>query len=710
MLPPKITSFLVKVASRCNLNCDYCYVYHHADQSWKTMPKVLSIENRKLFVRRLAEYILQAQITRATVVFHGGEPLLAGAESLAIFASEIRAASSAEIDISLQTNGTLLSKSALHHLEGAGINISLSLDGPQLVNDKHRVSIKGLSTFHRTMEAFRRLEGRTSFSGVIAVIDPYTPPEQIFSFFSSRQLPNLDFLLPDAHHFRRPPGRDADQSLYERWLIRAFDIWIDQFPHLPVRSFEALLDVICGLPSRTDAFGFGDVSLISIETDGSYHDLDVLKITKDGATSLGSTMADTTIADIAASAPIAAHRRLLRKEGLCHRCQQCPIVDICAGGSLAHRFGPRDFDHPTVYCQEMLALVGHVHQRLSVMVRDGCLPRPVPVIGEVDLCAFERAESASDVMHELLARMHEDARREFIETVAHIDSTQEPSVHTILNSPLHIQAKLAMRPGAIAWRRVMAAQLAGRCVRDVDGEMITADSSYLKYLVSVSSDESKLIVGERDPWLRAPFGAAIIFERAAVVTKAQGLVDDALSIIQRWRPDLGKEMRNACRVIQLIRDPSAASDKIVSFSDNSVPGALYVSVVQGVGLIDPYDLADSLIHEHRHQKLYLLEKLFPLTETTDMLIESPWREDRRPPIGLIHAVFVFVELQRFWMFVYGHGPVRLKERAFRQLYDTNKRLANAFVTLKECPLTDAGKSLVSVLQTVVDSEIVLKTR
>ncbi len=671
------------------------------------MPKVLSLENRKLFVRRLAEYILQAQITRATVVFHGGEPLLAGAESLATFASEIRTASSAEIDICLQTNGTLLSKSALHHLEGAGINISLSLDGPQFVNDKHRVSIKGLSTFHRTMEAFHRLEGRTSFSGVIAVIDPYTPPEQIFSFFSSRQLPNLDFLLPDAHHFRQPLGRDADRSLYERWLIRAFDIWIDQFPHLPVRSFEALLDVICGLPSRTDAFGFGDVSLISIETDGSYHDLDVLKITKDGATSLGSTMADTTVADIAASVQIAAHRRLLRREGLCHQCQQCPIVDICAGGSLAHRFGPRDFDHPTVYCQEMLALVGHVRQRLSVMIRDGRLPRPARVMGEVALCSFERAENASDVMHELLARSHEVARRDFMKTIAHFGSSTEPSVHTILNSPVHTQAKLATRPGAIAWRRVMAAQLAGRCVRDVGGNPITADISYLEYLVSVSSDDNKLVVSDSDPWLRAPFGTDIIFEGASVVAKTRGLIDDALSIIQGWRPDLGEEMRSACRVIQLIRDPSAAPDKIVSFSDNSVPGALYVSVVQGRGLIDPYDLADSLIHEHRHQKLYLLEKWFPITETTDMLVASPWREDRRPPTGLIHAVFVFVELQRFWMFVYRQGPRRLKERALRQLWVTNERLASAFVTLKGCPLTDVGQTLVSVLQKVVDSEIVL---
>ena len=49
---PKLTSFLVKVASRCNLDCDYCYVYHHADQSWRAMPEVLSPGDREAFATR----------------------------------------------------------------------------------------------------------------------------------------------------------------------------------------------------------------------------------------------------------------------------------------------------------------------------------------------------------------------------------------------------------------------------------------------------------------------------------------------------------------------------------------------------------------------------------------------------------------------------------------------------------------------------------
>ena len=154
-----------------------------------------------------------------------------------------------------------------------------------------------------------------------------------------------------------------------------------------------------------------------------------------------------------------------------------------------------------------------------------------------------------------------------------------------------------------------------------------------------------------------------------------------------------------------MRDPLAHPEKIVSFSDNSVPGALYVSVWQGDRLIDPYDLADSLVHEHRHQKLYLLERIAPTVETTDLAVVSPWREDLRPPSGLLHAVFVFVELRRFWAHVRDHGPARLHNRAVNQLQDTDEHLALAFATLETCPLTDAGRQLTAVLQRAARAEL-----
>lgn len=711
MAPARFTSFLVKVASRCNLDCDYCYVYHHADQSWRTMPQLLSPDNQRAFARRLAEYVMAAELKSCVVVFHGGEPLLMGADKLAAFAELLRSSTSATVEIGLQTNGLLLTEPVLTILEEADIAVSLSLDGPRAVNDKHRTTKKRRSSFNRVLAGLSLLKQHPKiFAGIIAVIDPETPPEELFAFFDEHQPPKLDFLLPDSHHLRPPQGRAEDPDLYSRWLTRAFDVWLEDYPHLPVRTFEALLDAVSGLPSTTDAFGLGDVSLITIETDGSYHDLDVLKVTRDGATRLGGTLVDTPILAIANSEGVAAHRQLLRTEGLCEKCQTCPIMDVCGGGSLPHRYGPDGFNQPTIYCGEMQALVGHVRERLESLLAAGQAPLP-ECPPDLDLSEFEEAERAAPVMDRLCSDASDAFVREVtkaIETLpADDDVAQQVQTRWAERNQSEREA-FALEPGVVAWQRARRAQANGHAVFAVDGAPLTATTEYLAAVLDqVRAKDILLVVGAVDPWLRLPFGQAIYFEDEQIARQARLVVEKALAIIDEWRPALGAEIRTACRAIQFVRDPLAHPDKIVSFSDNAVPGALYVSVLQGDQLIDPYDLADSLVHEHRHQKLYLLERIAPMTEPTEEKVASPWREDLRPPSGLLHAVFVFVELRRLWTYIRDKGPARLHNRAINQLRETDGHLADAFRTLEACPLTSAGRALVEVLKRAVEREVAL---
>ena len=696
-----ITSFLVKVASRCNLDCDYCYVYNHADQSWRSLPKLLSADDQAAFANRLSEYIVQKNLKHCAVVFHGGEPLLAGTANLVQFTENIRAATSATIDVGLQTNGLLLTEATIRAFEEADITVSLSLDGPREVNDKHRLSQRRRSSFDKVLAALERLKRHPKvFAGVIAVIDASTSPNDVLAFFDEHRPPKVDFLLPDAHHLCPPPGRSDVPDLYEKWQRQAFDLWLDQYPHLPIRTFEALLDTIAGLPSTTDAFGLGDVSLICIETDGSYHDLDVLKVTKDGATKIGGTVQDTSIAEIANSSHIAAHRRLLTKNGLCATCRTCPIVEICGGGSLPHRYGPNGFDNPTIYCREMTALVAHARARLKGLlqaptVASECLP------ADFDLERFERAELAQQEMSHLYREAKQILAKEFLEVISGVsdDSRAKELADAISQlEPDHLD-ELSFQPGAVAWQRARSAAVHGREVYSVDGHPVAANAEYLANLLERSDDLLRnLAVGCDDFWLRAPFGNTIYFESEDITASARPIVEEALAIIYEWRPALANELRQACRAIQFIRDPLAHPEKIVSFSDESVPGTLYVSVWQGDRLIDPYDLADSLVHEHRHQKLYLLERIAPTVHATEATVVSPWREDVRPPSGLLHAVFVFVELRRFWIHVRDHGPARLHNRAVSQIRETDHHLAEAFETLETCPLTDVGLGLVEVLK------------
>ncbi|HEX6369850.1 MAG TPA: cyclophane-forming radical SAM/SPASM peptide maturase YhhB [Longimicrobium sp.] len=366
--PVEFTAFLLKIASRCNLACDYCYMYQHADQSWRLQPKVMSNDILNRLAVRIAEYAQDADLGSIAIMFHGGEPLLAGPQRIADITRDLRAAvrQTTSIRFTVQTNGTLLNEEALSLLADAGVSVAISIDGGLTANDRHRRDHRGNSSFAAAQRALELLEHRPEvYAGIISVIDPFVDPEEVLGFLCPRDPPSLDLLLPDAHHERPPLGRDDDPGLYERWLVRAFDIWFDQYPHVPLRTFDSLLAACAGLPSETDAFGFGSVNMLTVETDGSYHSNDVLKITRTGATALRMHITEHSIAEAADSESIKLYNGLLQHSGLSPVCHRCPEVNVCGGGSVPHRYSNGGLMNPTVYCREMLSLISHARQRLS---------------------------------------------------------------------------------------------------------------------------------------------------------------------------------------------------------------------------------------------------------------------------------------------------------------------------------------------------------
>ena len=380
-------------------------MYEHNDQTWRKQPHLMSPETQQRIVERLAEYAEDAALEQMLVIFHGGEPLLYGPTRLAEFAQEIRRSTPhTQVDFSLQTNGILLDDACLDTLEAAEIGVSLSLDGPANSNDLHRRTPGGLSTFAKVMEALRRLQSRPGvFTGVIAMIDPSFPPAELLQFFADLDLPALDLLLPDANYTRPPVGRDAAPDLYRDWLLQAFDQWFDHHAAMPLRTFDELLSALVGAGGGTDAFGLGDISLLSIETDGSYHDLDVLKITKPGQTALGVDVRNTAIRDVAILPSLDARRRLLTLAGLAATCQSCPVVDVCGGGSVPHRYSSEGFANPTIYCREMLALIARAKERLTASVANEQHARSARGGAEVvDLAAFELAGQSMKIVTEIL--------------------------------------------------------------------------------------------------------------------------------------------------------------------------------------------------------------------------------------------------------------------------------------------------------------------
>jgi uncharacterized protein len=199
------------------------------------------------------------------------------------------------------------------------------------------------------------------------VIDLSVDPVEVIDYLASWNPPSIDFLLPLDNHERRPPGKTGTSGLsstpYGEWLVRAFDRW-GEIPDPPsVRTFQSIIQMLCGRDSMVESLGLLPVDLIVVEADGSLEAVDSLRTTYQGATKLGFNIFRDSFDD--AASHVAVKARQLGALSLARTCQQCPIVSVCGGGYLPHRWSAGNgFDNPSVYCADLKLIIGHVERAL----------------------------------------------------------------------------------------------------------------------------------------------------------------------------------------------------------------------------------------------------------------------------------------------------------------------------------------------------------
>ncbi|MDM8355155.1 radical SAM protein [Pandoraea communis] len=360
---------MVKVAERCNIDCDYCYMYQGVDQGWRQRPKFLSEPHLDQLVERLTEHRHAFPSARMTLEIHGGEPLLLGKRRTARFFEHLRhRLSEAELAIVTQSNGVLIDTSWLDLYAEFGATLGISCDGPPALHDRHRYDFEKQGTGARVEQAIRLClsypQSRRVFNGVLAVIDPNNDPVRILDYFRALGLSDVDFLLPDAN-FSAPP-RHIQAYTHARllaFLCRGFDAWlaIDD-PAFHVRIFETFIRGVLGRRSELDAFGGALAPITVVESDGSYRLLDVLSICKTDASYTGLGLEKHKLQDFVDLARA-------RYPEVHAACRECEAFVACGGGYVAHRFDGESYDNPSFYCSALVGFYRHVRahvNRLSI--------------------------------------------------------------------------------------------------------------------------------------------------------------------------------------------------------------------------------------------------------------------------------------------------------------------------------------------------------
>lgn len=368
--PTPFRDVVLKVHQRCNLACDYCYVYTLADQSWRDRPRVMSPSIWRAAAARMGEHATTHRLPSMRLILHGGEPLLVGPDQLDLLIADFRAAMpvGCRLDVQVQTNGVLLDRPMLDRLGAAGVAVGVSLDGPQADNDRHRRLPSGAGSFAAVDRALRLLGSApyvSSFAGILCTVDPTIDPMACYDTLVQYSPPLIDFLLPHAN-WSSPPPRGADATPYADWLITIFDRWYGAArQETRVGLFEDIMGLVLGGTGHSEQVGLSPVAVVVVETDGTIEQADSLKSAYPGACATGLTVLADSF-DLALSHPGVVARQIGLR-ALADTCRRCPVHSVCGGGHYAHRYlAGEGFRNPSVYCADMRRLIDHVIGRVTV--------------------------------------------------------------------------------------------------------------------------------------------------------------------------------------------------------------------------------------------------------------------------------------------------------------------------------------------------------
>ena len=175
------------------------------------------------------------------------------------------------------------------------------------------------------------------------------------------------------------------------------------------------------------------------------------------------------------------------------------------------------------------------------------------------------------------------------------------------------------------------------------------------------------------------------------------VLDQAVDLIKVVMPTALDEMTETAQYLSPIRPTDSATNALPSFSSPILPGVIFVGTERGDGrLIDVKHLAESCIHEHLHNRLYLLDEALPLTIKTanPRSYFSPWKQAMRPVEGMLHAVYVFSHLAWFWRCA-GERIDDLTEYAANSVAVHVEHLTTATEEIDIDELTPAGRCILS---------------
>ncbi len=330
--------FVKPAGAVCNLDCRYCYYlkkeHLYPDGESFRMPEILLEEYIVQHIEACAEPVIRFS-------WHGGEPTVLGLDYFRKIVALQRKHQSPNQRIlnGMQTNGTLLDGDWCRFLAAEGFAVGLSLDGPQEIHDRHRLTRNGKPTFEQTIRGYELLQKHAVYTDILCVVNAHNVryPREVYRFFKKIEAPYVSFLpmveaQPHAEGGVSPLSVPAEA--WGHFLCTIFDEWISQdIGRIKVQIFEEAARTAFGQDHSLCIFRpvCGDIPVV--EHNGDFFSCDHFV---DDEHRLGNII-ETPLVELLES-PMQRAFGQAKWKTLPRYCRECEVRDMCNGECPKNRF------------------------------------------------------------------------------------------------------------------------------------------------------------------------------------------------------------------------------------------------------------------------------------------------------------------------------------------------------------------------------------
>jgi uncharacterized protein len=311
--------------------------------------------------KKVIENSIINNLTHASFVWHGGEPLLVGIDyfkEIVNYQNELLQGKKQEFSIenNIQTNALLLNEDWINFFKYNNFRVSISVDGFYEIQSKNRgTTLNHFKKIINNIELMHKLQ--LDFSVLTVVTDETLGKEEaLFDFFSETGISSFGF-LPMNYGNLSDCLKPED---YGNFLCNFFDIWLSKGKTgISIREFDDYIRWHLGQhPIQCEHCNICH-QYFTVQPNGDLYPCDCFG--QKGIFKLGTIFDDV-------NTTIKNNKRIYSSaESLPKECNSCQFSSLCKGGCKYFRYIQNNsFDNRQYYCSSYKQLYKKMKQALEL--------------------------------------------------------------------------------------------------------------------------------------------------------------------------------------------------------------------------------------------------------------------------------------------------------------------------------------------------------